>query len=424
MKKFLINTKNINRTAVIWNMIAYTSNSFQSAILLLVISREKRYVDSAIFSIAYTVGVMLLYIGKYAVRNYQVTDIDNEFTYGEYYRTRMITVLLMLISMVMYLVYGFLFKQYSIYKIASCVLIISARVIDAIEDVFHGDLQKNGRLDISSKIWGIRNITYICCFTISYVISINLLVAASISFLISFVLFVLLNSCISHLFEKNDRSDNKKIIILIKRCWPLALSAVLSVYIANSPKYSVDAFLSSEEQTRFNIIFMPVFVISLFGNYIYNPLITKMAQLWKSYNLRELKIIFIKQISAVLFFTIAVIIGGEMFGIHLLEIMYNIPLMNYKNEFAFLMISGGGLAIFNFLIIVMTIIRKPNIIQYVSVFGTLFLMVGNKFILSAKGVLGLCVYFAIIIISIVICLFLYLYRYVKNVINTEEKNEQ
>ena len=38
---------------------------------------------------------------------------------------------------------------------------------------------------------------------------------------------------------------------------------ILIMYMANAPKYIIDTVVSDEIQTKFNIIFMPVFVISI-----------------------------------------------------------------------------------------------------------------------------------------------------------------
>ncbi len=230
MKNFLVNTKNTTRSTIVWNMIAYTSNSFQSMILLLVISRDKNYLDSAIFSIGFAVASLLLYVGKYAVRNYQVSDAKDEFTYGEYCKSRHITVLLMLVASVIYLIFCALKKEYTSYKIICCILLILARVIEAVEDVFHGHLQKNCRLDIASKIWGIRTVAYICSFIIAYCISKSLFVSSLVSLIITFILFIILNVSVYDIFDKNTNVNNKNVLTILKNCLPLALSTLLTVF--------------------------------------------------------------------------------------------------------------------------------------------------------------------------------------------------
>lgn len=413
MKNFLIETNNIKKSSVIWNMIAYTSNSFQSMLLLLILSRDKNFVDSAIFSIAFTAASMLLYVGKFAVRNYQVSDVNNEYTYGDYLKSRAITVVIMVVSSIVYLLYCAMFKSYSIYKVVCCVLIILVRLIEAIEDVFHGHLQKNYRLDVASKIWGLRTIAYVVSFIVAYYISKSLLVAATIGLVVTTTMFFFLNACVYDLFERDTVSKDGKAWSILKNCFPLALSTFITVYIGNSPKYTVDAVLSSEDQVTFNVIFMPVFVIALLGNYIYNPMINKLSELWNNKEINTFKKSVFKQICIVLLCTMIVILGGEIIGIRILELLYSVPLMNFKVDFIYLMVAGGGLAIFNFLIIIATIIRKQKIVQYTSVVSALILIAFSKSILQSWGIRSLCLYYAIVVTVLVASTFLLCYNYLK-----------
>ncbi len=76
MKKFILQSKDITKASFLYNSIASMSYSFQTMILLLVITRTKQIEDASIFVIAYAIGNLLLSIGKFGVRNYQVTDVS------------------------------------------------------------------------------------------------------------------------------------------------------------------------------------------------------------------------------------------------------------------------------------------------------------------------------------------------------------
>lgn len=410
MNRFLTSTKDINKSAVVWNMVACTSYSFQSIILMLVMTRSGNYNDSAIFSIAYATASLLLFIGKYSVRNYQVSDVKNEFTYGEYCYARVLTTIGMMLLAGVYMVYCHMEKAYDSYKIICCVLIISVRALESFEDVFHGDLQRNGRLDIVSKICSVRNLGFIVGFIVSYLVSGRLVIAASFGLIITFLLFVILNVSVYNLFEKNLKINKKRVLVLLKNCWPLALSSIITVYIGNSPKYAVDSILTSEQQTCFNVIFMPVFVFSLFGNYMFIPVINKLTALWNDQNKKEFKYIILRQLFILGIFTGIVIWGGEIIGIRLLEILYSISLQEYKVPFIFLMIAGEELAILNLLIIIFTILRKTKLIQYAILCAALFFVLFSKAVLRNFGILVLCIYFCAIISVLTIFMLTLLYK--------------
>ncbi len=407
--RFLVKTKNVEKASFLWNMIAYTSNSFQSLLLLMVITRQGDMEGAAVFSIAFTAASMLSYVGKYSIRNYQVSDVKREYTYGEYAHTRKTTVFAMLLVTFAYLVYCGIFKDYSAYKAACVLVMVAYRLVESLEDVFHGDLQLNQRLDIASKIWGIRTLAYIVSFVTLYWVTNNVLAAAAASLLITVMLFFFLNHMVSEIFPRERACQKENVIRLLKTSFPIAFSTFMMVYISNSPKYAVDAILTSEEQACFNILFMPVFVITLLGSYIYNPLVSKMANYWKDGRTTELKCLMIRQIMILVFFSVFVIAGGKLIGIRILELLYKVSLVGYDWEFVFLMIAGGALAVFNFLIVIATVIRKQRMLIYITVVSALAFVLGNKRILVLAGVRYMCGYYAIVmalmtIIILILCM--------------------
>ena len=84
LKNFILFSKNIKKDSFIFNTISAVENSFQTMVLLLVITRLGQIEDSSIFVIAYAVGNLVMTIGKYGTRNFQVTDIKEEYSFFEY----------------------------------------------------------------------------------------------------------------------------------------------------------------------------------------------------------------------------------------------------------------------------------------------------------------------------------------------------
>lgn len=396
MRNLLIDTKDIKKASYIWNVIAYTGNSFQSMLLLLVISRKGNMTDAAMFSIAFTVASMLVFMGKYAVRNYQVSDIQMEYTYGDYVYARVVTMLGMTLASVFYLTFCYFYKGYSADKIICVILMLGPRFLEAGEDVLHGDMQRQGRLDIASKIWAIRTWGYIFCFAVLYWLTDRIIAAAGGSLLVAAGVCVLLNYSVHDLFPKDMTCERGRVWMLLKNCFPLAVSTFTMVYMANSPKYTVDAVFTSEEQACFNIVFMPVFVISLLGNYIYNPIVKSLASLWKDKQISKIKRIMYRQTMILMLFSGVVALCGKWFGVRLLGIVYKVTLDRYETEFILLMIAGGALAVFNFLVVISTVIRKQRILLYISIVFSVVLLLGNKIVLLHWGIECMCLFYALV----------------------------
>lgn len=392
---FLINTKDKRKSSYIWNMIAYTGNSFQSVLLLLVISRKGNMTDAAMFSIGFTIACTLALLGKYAVRNYQVSDIKEAYTYGDYVYARMVTIAGMILAATVYLVFCYLYKNYSADKIICVMFLLGPRFLEAAEDVFHGDLQRHGRLDIAAKIWAIRTWGYIVCFAAFYWLTGIIALAAAGSLLVAIIIWFLLNYAVYDLFPKDRTYTKGKVWELLKSCFPLAVSTFTVMYMSNSPKYTVDAVFTSEQQACFNIVFMPVFVINLFGNYIYNPIVKSLAALREGGQGKKIKKIMYLQTLILMSFSGLVALCGKWFGIRLLEILYKVSLEQYVTEFVLLMIAGGALSVFNFLVVISTVIRRQKPLLYISVVFSVIFLVGNKMILSCYGIRHMCLFYAV-----------------------------
>ena len=154
--------------------------------------------------------------------------------------------------------------------------------------------------------------------------------------------------------------------------------------------------MSSEAQACFTYIFMPVFVISLLSQFVYQPVISKMALLWHEKKISQFNKLILRQIALILLLSVAAIIGGYLLGIPVLSLIYGVDLTDYKKSLVILLIGGGALAIVNFLQMIITVARKQKLLNIgyllaflLFVFGLLsnflklfFLLFGLKFLLS------------------------------------------
>lgn len=413
ISKFFLNTKNIQRSSAIWNVIACTSSSFQSMLLLLVISRCDQPEDAAIFTIAYSVASLLLFVGKYGVRNFQVSDINEEFSFGDYRLNRYVTTGLMCVCAIVYIVWGYFGKDYTQYKCLCMLALIAPKIIEAFEDVIHGHFHQKGRLDVASKIWGVRNMIYIVVFCVMYIITKNLLTTAIVGAILVLVLTLCFNHSVYGYFEKDINVKKEDVVSIFKKCFPIALSTTLMAYVANAPKYTVDGMVSSEEQTIFSVIFMPVFVMTLLGNYIFNPMISKMTVFWENKETEELWKLICKVIGIIGVITLVVLIGGELIGIILLEILYKVVLDAYAVHMGVLIIAGGLLTVLNFMIIIATIIRQQEYLQRVILVATVICLLFSNMILRTFDILGLVVFFAVVLLFVLVVTGGGIYRRIK-----------
>lgn len=359
----LFKTKKPLKDSYVWNAVAGILNASQSVIMLIVITRTNGLYDAGVFSIAYAIANLTLTLGQYGMRSYQVTDVNENYSINDYFTSRIITCFAMVIAGIGYPLYGILILDYSIDKFIVVILVCLWKAIDALEDVFHGWFQQQNRLDVASKALCIRLAIGILVYIVLILLFKDLIIATLACTCVSYVVFFLLNHFAVHEFGKvNIHFDFLRLKKLLLVCFPLCAGAFFSIYIANAPKYVIDANMTDEMQAYFNFIFMPVFVITMLSGFIYAPIITQLAKALNNKDNKKFnKIIYSQCISIVLIVFIAIIVA-YFIGIPVLSWLYATDLDNYKFELCILMLGGGFSAFSGFFSIVVTSMHAQHLL--------------------------------------------------------------
>ncbi|HFI0817563.1 TPA: lipopolysaccharide biosynthesis protein, partial [Streptococcus suis] len=231
----------------LWNLLGSVSSALISTLLLLIASRELGASQSDIFSIVYSISQQLIIIGLFQVRNYQATDVSGRISFTDYFFSRIITILLMLLSACVFL----FFQKYSLEKTLIYIFIVLYRACDAFSDVYQGQLQQNRRSDLAGKILFFRSIIAIVNFFIILKITESLVITSFGIFLVNALLTIILDIPILResritgpiKFEKNTISST---FLILKQCFPLFLNGFIITYIFTEPKLVIDQLLSRD----------------------------------------------------------------------------------------------------------------------------------------------------------------------------------
>lgn len=363
LKKFLTSSKNIDRDSYIWNMIGSMLNAFQSVIMLMILTRVVNLYEAGLFTIAYANANLFLNIGKYGVRNFQVSDTNRQFSFREYNRSRYITTIAMLLVSVVYVAIVSHTNHYTVEKSQIIIWMCLFKTIDSLEDAYHGFYQQSNRLDIAGKCMTLRMFSTILVFGICLFIFKSLLPALIISTIFTTLIYILFTNLTCKEFRQYyGEFDSKNILRLLKICFPLFLGCFLAFYIGNAPKYAIDSILNDELQACYGFIAMPVFIIGLLNNFIFNPIISKMSLMWNEGEIKPFLRLLKKQLLIVLAITMICEAGAFLLGIPVLSWLYNTDLAPYKTELLVLLLGGGFLALSGLLVTIITIMRMQKVL--------------------------------------------------------------
>lgn len=368
IRRFLCESKNSIRDAYVWNMISSMLFGFQSVVLIIVFSRTVGITDAGMFTLAYATASLFLLIGKYGVRNYQVSDLRNEHKFGDYLCARIISVSLMIIVTLLYTTYNYFFNDYSVRKCLIVFLVCLYKVPDALEDVYFGEYQREKRLDVGAKAMTVRLSVSIISLVLMVIMTKKLVLSLLISIVCSFSCLFFIIMWTKSIFECDRGFTKSSVKAIYKNCLPLFAGVFLAQYINNAPKYAIDSHMGDRAQAYYGFIAMPVFVIGLLNNVIFNPTIHGMARLWEEEQVRKFCKRTFGQIGIAIMITVVCILGAYLVGIPILSLLYRTDLYDYKRELLILLMGGGFLAVSGIFNIVITIMRK----QYALIWGYLF----------------------------------------------------
>lgn len=389
LKSFLTNSENIVRDSYIWNTMSATLFALQSAIILMVVSRTNNLTDAGVFSIAYAVGSLMYYVGEYGVRKYQVSDVNEIMTFTDYHSHRIVACVVTLAVSLMYSICGIFYLGYSKYKAYIVLVICLIKVVEAYSEVFFGRFQQVGRLDVAAKANFYRVVLGLIACIVALLTTKNL--AVSMTVWLFAVIAGLLTSNIAVFSNFGTLSLTfrwDKIKKLFIECFPLFAGYFFLLYVGNAPKYAIDACMSDADQACYNFIFMPVFTIGLFANFIFNPILVNLAHDWDDSNTKSFVRIVIRQVAVISGITLLAIAVALTIGCPVLGFLFNAEITEYRIDLAILMVGGGMLALVNFFSVVVTVMRYQKYLTtgYVVLAGAAFIMANR--VVRSYGIRG------------------------------------
>ena len=403
----------------LWNLLGSVSSALISILLLLIASRELGATQSDIFSIVYSISQQLIIIGLFQVRNYQATDVSGRISFTDYFFSRIITILLMLLSASVFL----FFQKYSLEKTLIYIFIILYRACDAFSDVYQGQLQQNRRSDLAGKILFFRSIIAIVNFFIILKITESLVITSFGIFLVNALLTFILDIPILRESRitgpiKLDKNTVSSTFLILKQCFPLFLNGFIITYIFTEPKLVIDQLLSrdifaSGMQRNFNILFMPTFILNLLF-IILRPMITELSYDWenKKFDIFNKKV---KNISKVLlFFGIITIIFSYFVGTFLLSFVFGVDLNSYSIELVVLILAGLFNVFATMIDNLMTIFRRQKLLLPVYIITFIISKILNYPMIFSFGISGAAISFLIsMVIYFVLSIIIYFYSFQK-----------
>ena len=90
-KLFIGKEKTIAKNTFVWTVASGIVYSLQSLVFLMVLTNLVGKSAAGLYSLGIMVANQMLTVGKFSVRNFQVSDINQKYSFDEYYTFRIFT---------------------------------------------------------------------------------------------------------------------------------------------------------------------------------------------------------------------------------------------------------------------------------------------------------------------------------------------
>ena len=391
----------------LWNLIGNLAFSGSSVLFTLIVTRLTSPIEADSFSLAYGIAAILVVVGMFQVRSYQATDVSFRHSFTSYFLARCISLTLMVLVFFPYLSISKIDLNER-EKVAIIALYVLFRMCEAISDLFQGLFQQHERLDIAGKSMTIRyTFSTIFLFILLYttkslVSSLTLLVVLNFLFVMGYD-FVKARS-----FERIDFSsiEFKSLLVdacsILKNCIPLFISGFLLVFIFNEPRIAIDmeirlGHLIEGTQRDYNILFMPVFFMSLFI-LILRPLTTQLAIFWKDKEYKRFDGIIVKLLVIILGLGFVLTLVAYFIGTPILSVVFGLDLNRYKETLAILVFSGILYSIGIVFGDVMTVLRRQSYLLPVYLLMFVASKLTNLQFVQRSGLFGASLSFLLVMV--------------------------
>lgn len=262
------------------NSIGSVVLMFGQWLISVLLVRMSGYEDAGIFSLAMTVSNVFSFFANYGLRNYQVADVNGQYTQGQYLLLRVFTGTASVLACGVYL---FVAGGYSPVERWAIVLYLLYSDVNVMSDTLLGALQLHDRLYMNGYSNILRGSLCFLLFVGTYMAVHNLLAALLAMVAATLVLTLAYDWRQFRRFEQLTpwrRSDLQAVGRLLRSCFALMLSSILPVVTTAVPRLSIQKISGTEQLGYFSSIFTPTVLITTLAPAIIIALVPQMARAW------------------------------------------------------------------------------------------------------------------------------------------------
>ena len=370
----------------IWNSVGWAAWGAMFPLLTIVVTQLCGVNLAGRFSMAFVVANLLLFLGNYGVRTYQVSDLHEEHSFKDYQFQRILSCLLMLLA-------GWLwtkFRNYDETMAMICAGVFLFRTIDAFADVYEGRLQQCDKLYLAGISMSIRCALSTVVFSLVLLFTRNL-VFAGFAMAISAAVSLILLTIPLTLFE-TPRSCGLRmhqVKNIFVSCFPLFIALFLYALIDSMPKFAMEGVLSYSNQLYFNAMYFPAHSIIMVAGILYKPQLVRLARIWEDpKGHKKFSLLVLAMLGVIVGISLVTGVFMAWIGIPIMSFMYGVD-FNKFHSLALVMVAAGGVsAAIDFVYQIITVLRQQKQVTKLYLIAFAFSIPISYLLVAYAGLAG------------------------------------
>lgn len=298
-------------------------------VMTILVVRFVSYKEAGYLSLAMSTSSTFSTISHFSMRNFQVSDINNEFSVDEYVGSRIATCLLALVTCFVYAI-----NSTDTYQMICIDAFMIIRIIEGFVDVFHGVDQKSGNYEIIGKSCLYRGIASLVGFLFGLIVFKNTFLAIAITALFNALVFVFYDVFNTiKMIRINPIIWNNHIKKLLAKCFPLVICTFLFSAIPLIAKTTLQNQYGTELLGIYSSISSPTIVVQIVASYAFSPLLPHISDSYSKGRYTQIIEFIKKMLLFFLGFSLLIIVCAFIFGKLGLSLLYGSSILDYYDLF-------------------------------------------------------------------------------------------
>lgn len=364
------------KKSVAWNTIGnFIYMVCQWALTVLVV-RLGNYQSAGYLNLAMTTSSTFSAISLFSMRNYQVSDVNHEYSNSEYVCSRVISCL---ISVIVCYFFSILCIR-NIYQQKCIMAFMMIRVAEAMIDVLHGEDQFCNRYDIIGKSFIFRGIGTLILFGLVMFISKDVFLALIFVAIQSFALFLLWDWTNTKKYSHDLTliHPNSKVWKLMGTCLPIVLFTLMLNSINLIPKNVLQDVCGNHILGIYTSMASPTLAVQVLAQVIFVPFIPVISLKIDAGDGKGVSQIMKKVYMALIVLSVISMVGGLIIGRPGLYLLFGKEIMKYYDKFPLIIMCTIMLAVIWILYAIAIAFRKIKNILIGMIISFALLLVITK----------------------------------------------